>query len=269
VAMLPVTTAIAVLFVREPILPPQPHLGLVGSIRAIFENELLRRVLLPDLLLGIAQGVSGGLFLFYFQSVLGFAQEAQTLLFIYFVAGLLGVPIWIWLGRKLGKHRALQAVFIYTAATTLLLLFVPPHNFVLGAACMIVAGLAQGGGVLLTRSLMADVVDSDEAATGARRSGMFFGLLLTTSKVGLATGPITYAILDAVNFQPGANTVNSADALGVLSGMFIGVPILLTLLGALSLYKYPLDEKRQAALAAAISARQAENSANTLGPSTK
>ncbi len=269
VVMLPLTTALAVFFVPEPITPPQPHLGLKGSIKAIIENNMLRRVLVPDLFLGIAQGTSGGLFLFYFQYVLGFAREAQTLLFIYFVAGLIGVPIWIWLGRKLGKHRALQTVFLYTAATTGLFLFVPENAFAMAALCMVIAGMGQGGGVLLTRSLMADVVDVDEVQTGARRSGVYFGLLLTTSKVGLAVGPLTYAALGAVGFQATLGTENSAEALGTLTALFIGVPVLLTILGALSLRNYPLDEKRQAALAAAISARQAENSANTLGPSTK
>jgi len=220
-------------------------------------------------LLGIAQGVSGGLFLFYFQSVLGFERESQTLLAIYFVAGLLGVPIWWFAARRWGKHRALQGALIYTAITTAILFVLPPREFWLVAPFMIVAGLSQGGGVLLTRALMADVVDEDELTTGSRRSGLFFGLLLTTSKLGVAAGPVTYAVLQIAGFDTAPGATNTATALFALSAMFIGVPILLCALAALALRNYPLDETRQAALAAALEARHAANSENTLGPSTK
>jgi GPH family glycoside/pentoside/hexuronide:cation symporter len=263
IVMLPVTIGLTMLFVREDDVPPQPHLGFAGAVRTVIENRTVRRVLAPDLLLGIAQGTSGGLFLFYFQFVLGFEREAQTLLAIYFIAGLLGVPIWWWLGRRFGKHRALQIAFTYTALTTALLFVMPHGAFNVVGPFMALAGLGQGGGVLLTRSLMADVVDEDELKTGARRSGVYFGLLLTTSKLGLATGPLAYAVLGLVGFDASAGASNTPEALATLSGLFIGVPIVLCLAGAFSLRNYPLDERRQAELAAAISARHARNSENT------
>lgn len=267
--MLPLTTLITVLFVREAQRPAQPHMTLRQQFSVLLNNEMARRVLMPDLLLGIAQGVSGGLFLFYFQFVLGFERESQTLLAIYFIAGLVGVPIWWVAARRLGKHRALQAAMIYTSATTAFLLFLPAGNFLVAAPFMAVAGMAQGGGVLLTRALMADVVDEDELACGARRSGLYFGLLMTTSKLGIASGPITYAILGLVGFMADEGAQNTPLALGTLSALFIGVPILLCVLAAWSLQNYPLDEARQAELQAAIEARHAANSENTLGPVTK
>lgn len=252
--LLPVTTAIAVAGVPEAKRPPQPHMTLQQTLRTLLQNRSALRVLLPDFLLGIAQGVSGGLFLFYFQFVLGFERESQTLLAIYFIAGLAGVPIWWFAARRWGKHKALQGALIYTAATTALLIVMPPDSFMIVGPFMVVAGLAQGGGVLLTRSLMADVVDEDELATGQRRSGLYFGVLLTTSKAGVAFGPLTYAILALGGFQA-AGAANTPTALLTLSVLFIGVPIVLCLLAALTLWNYPLDEKRQAELAAAIAAR--------------
>ncbi len=266
--LLPATTLLA-LMVREEKRPPQPHLTLVEQFRVLFNNKTAQRVLLPDLLLGVAQGVSGGLFLFYFQFVLGFERESQTLLAIYFMAGLAGVPIWWIAARKFGKHRALQGAMIYTAVTTALLFILPPENFLIVGPFMAIAGLAQGGGVLLTRALMADVVDEDELACGARRSGLYFGLLLTTSKLGIASGPITYAILGLVGFNADEGAQNSPLALDMLTYLFIGAPIILCLLTAWSLQGYPLDEERQRQLAAAIDARHAANSENTLGPVTK
>lgn len=267
--LLPLTTILAVMIVPESRRPPQHHLTLRETIRTLFKSKSAQRVLLPDFLLGIAQGVSGGLFLFYFQFILGFERESQTLLAAYFVAGLLGVPVWWFAARRWGKHHALQGALLYTAVTTAFLLVLPGGQFWIAAPFMVVAGLAQGGGVLLTRSLMADVVDEDELETGARRSGLYFGLLLTTSKFGAAAGPATYAILGLAGFHASAGANNTPLALATLSALFIGVPIALSLLAALSLRNYPLDEARQAELHAAIAARHAANSENTLGPVTK
>ena len=257
IIMLPVTVAMAVLGARERKIPPQPHMGVAEMISTVLANKIARRVLFPDLLLGVAQGVSGGLFLFYFQFTLGFVQESQTLVAIYFIAGLLGVPVWWIAGRAFGKDKALQGAFIYTALTTLLLPFMPHGNFPVVAGFMLLGGLAQGGGTLLTRSLMADVADDDELNTGSRRSGMYFGLLLMTSKAGLAAGPLAFALLDVFGFDARLGAANSAQSLAALGLLFVGIPALLNVLAALSLRKYPLDEKRQAELHAAIEARHA------------
>jgi Na+/melibiose symporter-like transporter len=257
IALMPITVLACVVFVREAPRPPQPHLTIWRTLKTLAANRLAQRVLLPDLLLGFAQGISGGLFIFYFEFVLGFSHEAQLLLAIYFLSGLAGVPLWWFIARKLGKHRTLQLVLTYGVVTTSLLLLLPPHNFAVVAPFMFFAGLPFGGGTLLTRALMADVVDEDEVRTGARQSGIYFGILLTTSKVGVALGPLTYIGLDLAGFHPHAGAHNTPQALGVLSALFVAGPMLLYLLAAISLRNYPLDEKRQSELAALIAARHA------------
>ena len=257
IALMPITVLACVGLVREAPRPPQPHLTIGQTLSTLARNKLAQRVLLPDLLLGFAQGISGGLFLFYFQFVLGFTHQSQTLLAIYFLSGLAGVPLWWFIARKLGKHRTLQLALVYAVITTALLPLLPAGAFGIVGPFMFLAGLAQGGGTLLTRALMADVVDEDEAKTGARRSGMYFGILLTTSKVGIALGPVTYIALDLAGFRPGEGVQNTPQALEMLTMLFVGGPMLLYLLAAISLRKYPLDEKRQAELAATIAARHA------------
>lgn len=269
IVMLPISVALAVFFAHERRLPAQPHLSLGQSLRAVLGNSFARRVLGVDLLFGITQGIAGSLFLFYFQFILRFESESQTLSLIYFVAGLAGVPAWIWAGRRFGKHAALQAALVYTAVTTSFIPLLPAGNFPVVAVMMFIAGLSQGGGILLTRALMADVVDDDELKTGSRRSGLYFGLLLTTSKAGITAGPLMVVVLQLIGFDATLRDQNPALVLGALGAAFILVPIVLSLLAALALRKYPLDEKAQAALHAAIEARHAENSENTLGPVTK
>lgn len=254
---LPITTAIAVFVVPERQLPPQTHLGLVDSIKAVWRNSFARRVLTVDLLLGVAQGVAGTLFVFYFEFILGFERESNLLLFIYFIAGLVGVPLWMMASRRWGKHRGLQAVFVWTAVTTLLIVLIPAGNFVLAAGLMTLAGMSQGGGILLTRALVADVVDADELETGSRRSGLYFGLMLTTSKIAIVSGPAALTLLQLIGFNVSLGGENTPAMLFALGAMFVLAPALVVLIAAWLLQDYPLDEKAQIALHEAIEARHA------------
>src|SRR5262249_17710486 len=102
--------------------------------------------------------------------------------------------------------------------------------------------------VLLLRAMMADVVDEDRVKTGAGRAGLFFGMLMTTSKVGQALGPACYGALAAFSFDPKLGAANTPEAMNALTLIFSGVPCVLNLLTALALNNYPLDAARQHAL---------------------
>jgi Na+/melibiose symporter-like transporter len=255
--VLPATVAWCVLTVKEAPSPPQPHLGFRVAMQALRENEALRRVLVPDFLIGVGYGVTGGLFVFLFRYHLGFPRTAELLLLIYFLSGLLCVPFWTWAGRRFGKHRALQWGCIHAAIMLALVPFMPKGDFWLAAAVLVFAGASQSAGTMLVRAMMADVVDEDTAKTGGQRSGLFFGLLLTTSKIGVAVGPLTYAVLDAAGFDAKLGADNAPSAMLALVLLYAGVPLALNLVAAASLIRYPLDEARQRELRAAIVARGA------------
>jgi Na+/melibiose symporter-like transporter len=252
---LPATVAWCVLGVKERPSPPQPHLTLKAAFVALKENAALRRVLVPDLLIGVGYGVTGGLFVFLFRYYLGFPRSAELLLLIYFLSGLLAVPFWTWLGHRIGKHRALQWGSIHAAIMLAAVPFMPKGDFLIAAVVLVIAGFSQSAGTMLLRAMMADVVDEDAARTGAQRSGLFFGLLLTTSKVGVAIGPLTYAILDLADFDVALGANNTPAAMTMLVALYAGLPFVLNMIAAASLIAYPLDEARQRALRAQIEAR--------------
>ncbi|MDX2234134.1 MAG: MFS transporter [Hyphomonadaceae bacterium] len=255
--VLPLAVAWCVLTVKERPSAPQPHLGLREAFDVLRTNRALRRVLVPDFLIGVGYGVTGGLFVFLARDYLGFETQAEVLLLIYFLSGLIGVPLWTWAGRRFGKHRALQVGCIHAGVVLALVPLVPKGDFAIAAAVLVFAGISQSAGTMLMRAMMADVVDEDTARTGGQRSGLFFGLLLTTSKVGLAMGPLTYAVLDMFGFDARLGSANSETAMTALVALYAGLPLVLNLLAAASMINYPLDETRQRELRETIAAREA------------
>jgi Na+/melibiose symporter-like transporter len=286
---LPIAVLVAVLFVREPDIPVHEKISLKLAIGAIFSNKHLRGVLAPDLLLGVAQGVSGGLFIFYFQYTMGFESQSQILLFFYFIAGVLGVPLWMAVGKRTGKHRALQLACLYAAVVTLLVQVLPHHNpltpplaelhwrlgewelsielppweVVATGIGMMIAGLHQGSSNMLLRAMLADVIDADRLKTGQARAGLFNSLLLITSKIGLATGPVTYAVLALFGFQTALGAGNSSSAMAALNAMFIYAPATIFVLSAIALRIYRLDEAAQRAIRAELDAVQSAQRAQS------
>jgi Na+/melibiose symporter-like transporter len=256
---LPAMTALTLLTVPEP--PPGAQPSEKQSLTAAFEamraNHTLRRLLVPDFLLGIVQGVSGSLFIFFVQHQMGFPKQAELLLLIYFLAGLFGAPLWIWLGQKWGKDRALAFSCVWWAIGFLMIPFGPKGEFAIAAATVAFAGLAQAAGTMLLRAMMADVADENELLTDRQQAGLFFGLLLTTTKVGLALGPLSYAVLGLFGFDPKLGAGNSADAMLALTIMFVAVPGLFNLATAWSLRNYPLNAARHREVRAALDARRA------------
>ncbi|MFW2341194.1 MFS transporter [Brevundimonas sp.] len=269
IVALPLTLAITFAFTPEPRTTPNPDKGARFAYLSLFKLPVLQRLLTADLMLGIARGVVGALFFYFFEAVQGFARaETSILLLVYFVAGLAGAPLWSALAVRMGKHGALILACVYFAVTLLLAAFAGPvmvplaEAAGLGKAEVVVAGLmvalvglAFASGDLLLRAMMADVADQVRLEQGEDRTGLLFSILTATSKLGYAVSVMTFAGLRMTGFDPALGGANSATALIWLQVMFAGLPALCLVVGAWALWRYPLDQKRHAEIRAALEAR--------------
>ncbi|MBV5331665.1 MFS transporter, partial [bacterium] len=88
------------------------------------------RILAADLATGLAPGIAGTLFFFYFVRIKQFSfLESSALLLIYFVAAILGAMIWTRLAKRVGKSKALIASCVTYAAVQFGVVFLPAGNF--------------------------------------------------------------------------------------------------------------------------------------------
>ncbi len=273
---LPIALAVTFAFTPEP--PPGPPAAAESRFAylALFKKPVIQRLLGADLALGVARGVVGALFFYFFEAARGFERaETSILLLVYFVFGLFGAPAWSWLAVRLGKHTALIWACVYFAVTLILAAFLAPMlvgptrvalegltgapapyaDLLLAGAMVALVGLAFASGDLLLRAMMADVGDQVRLEDGADRTGLLFSILTATSKLGYAVSVLTFAGLRMAGFDPALGGDNSGLALMWLQIMFAGLPALCLLLAALALRRYPLDRGRHAEIRAALEAR--------------
>jgi glycoside/pentoside/hexuronide:cation symporter, GPH family len=255
IILFPLLALVTLSQVPEPPPPPLQKLDWRAALSAVWANRPMRLALVAEFLSGFAPGVTGALFVFFFQSVLELGGTANVLLLVYFVAAVIGVPLWIQLSYRLGKHRTLAAAVLVQAVTLSAIVLLPKGEVGPAVLGMALAGVAANAAPFLLRSMVADVVDQDRLDTGEQRTGLYFGLMLLAAKAALALAPgITYVTLDWAGFDQALGPKNSPQALSTLTWLFIAAPILANLALALLVWRFPLDARRQAELRAAIEA---------------
>ncbi len=246
----------ALKFVPERKTAPAPHIGLVRGLKVVLGNPHMRRLLLADAMASIPGAVMSGLFIFYQAELLGSAKFNSLGLIAFFVAHIIGVPMWMRLSRRVGKHRAFgigSLCFGFTSA----LFFIPGEgDMVLFVFLLFLTGLAYSGLLFLIRAMGADVVDYDNVETGGQRTGLYFSLLALTAKAGgaLAIG-ITYPLLALVGFDAQGN--NSEETEFAFRMIYVIVPVVSMILAYLSIRGFKLDVTEQEKLQAQIISRDA------------
>lgn len=253
----PLTIAFAAWRVPEPAPRGARYSPRLGDYLGLMRSSSIRRLMLADLLLGWAPGITGALFLFYFEQVKR-VPEGQTniLLLIYFVTAFLGAPVWSWLAIHIGKHRALAVNSLAVVASLLAVLYVPFTSFLVAALVMAGVGLPYSGGALLLRAMLADVGDELRLETGVDRTGLLYSVLTGTTKVGYTLATATFVVLSRIGFDPKA-AHNTEASLAGLQALFVGAPSVLSLLAAGVILRYRLDADRHAEIRSALARQDA------------
>lgn len=216
------------------------------GLRLLVDNRPFRRLLAAYLLNGIANGLPASLFLLFVQALIGDEQTAGVLLLVYFGAGFAGLPLWIGLARRVGKHRAWCMAMLFTCAIFMAVPFIQPGQFWFFLAVCLLTGLTVGADLALPSAMQADVIDLDTAQSGNSRAGLFFALwgMATKAALALSVG-LAYPILDWAGLD--ARGDNTPFALMTLALLYGGVPVLIKLAAIALMWRFPLAESDQRA----------------------
>lgn len=260
IALAPITALAAAMIVPEGEAASESHRVHFRDVRRVLADRRMVRLLLVDLLLSIAPGITGALFLFFFTAARGVPQgTASALLLGYFVAGLVSAPLWIRLARTAGKHRAAALASLWLGAAMVAVLVVPEGNIVLAAISMVVAGVPFAAPAFLLRAMLADLNDAQQldrqtgGGEGAETTGLNFAILTATAKLGYAIPVgLTYPLLALVGFDPTPGARNSEAALFGLEILFALPSAAFAAIAALLVWKWPITAQVHADIRARL-----------------
>jgi GPH family glycoside/pentoside/hexuronide:cation symporter len=257
---LPIAVLIAVLVIPERQAPPTPHLSWDIALKAIAKNVPLRYVLFCDLIAGFSTGTVATLFFAMTTIGLQLGKQANWLLLIYFGMGIIFIPPMLRLSRWLGKHQTLAISSFVNFLLIPCIFLVPPGAFWPAAILWTFFGLNMAVGPFLYRAIMADVADQDHVDTGQARAGIYFALLALTNKAGYTAAIFaTFGVLALIGFQEKAP--NAPEVVDQMMMMYIIPPSLISLIVAVVMWYFPLDETKQKELRRVIEERAAAGAA--------
>ena len=252
-AVLPVTIGIALWIVPEKVSSAATHDIKLSHYFDMWKRPNVRRILWADLFLGLAPGVMGVLFFYFFEETKGLVRfQSQVAMLLYFVAGIVGAPIWVFVSKRLGKHTTLIVSSLIFAVLYAGMYFVPKGNFIACAALTFANGIPYAASLLLTRACIADIGDEVLLETGHDHKGTLMAILSATTKIGYAVSAFTITIVGALGFNVKSPANSPAESLVWLQALFIGLPVLFLLLGALAMRGYDLNADRHAQILKAL-----------------
>jgi Na+/melibiose symporter-like transporter len=156
------------------------------------------------MLSGIAAAIPSTLVLFFIADVLQAPDLAGVFLVVYFLAGALGIPLWVYASRRIGKEHAWVAAMTVAVVAFVWAWRIGPGDVMAYGAICALSGLALGADLALPASLLADVIDRDRRGPGAAAEGSYFGIwnLVTKANLAIAAG-LALPALDALGYAPG------------------------------------------------------------------
>ena len=229
-----------------------------------FKAMLTNRPLVMLMGAKLTQYLSFGIFvpcmLLFMLNVLGVGYVGQINLTIaQNLAMLCATPIWLRIGRKIGKKNAYMIAVSLMAAECASWLITGPQVTMLGIWIRgAIFGFGSCGSMLMSSSMLPDAMEYDRLRTGLRREGVFASLYAIVEKSGWAIGAaFTGLFLAASGYisTSHGNLVTQPEDVTWALYLCVGVlPALLFSAGLLLISGYKLDpgmleEERQKAVA--------------------
>ena len=181
-----------------------------------------------------ASAIPAVLVLFFIRDRLGAENYSGLFLFVYFVSGIIGMPIWQRLSRNKDKMISWISAMLLGVISFLWAYSLGENDLVAYGIVCVFSGLALGAELVLPPSILADLIEKQQLS---HQASLQFSMLAFLSKFSFAVASGTMLwLLGLSSFQP--NQHNTADALHMLSFYYALVPCAIKLFAAYLLWRW-------------------------------
>ena len=229
--------------------------NMFSRVRSSLQNRPFRILLISYTISAIGNNLPATLILYYVEYVLH-SPRADLYLLLYFVTGILFLPLWVAGSGRVGKKAVwLASMAVNTGAFFWVFFLGPGDEFIYGVLVFI-SGIGFGATLAIPSAIQADVIDYDELKSGERREGLYIGLWSIAKKLAAAVGVgAGLALLGASGYVP--NIQQSASVVFTLRVLYALVPCLCNAVAFVIALYYPISGDLHREIREAI-ARQAQ-----------
>jgi GPH family glycoside/pentoside/hexuronide:cation symporter len=258
IILMPICVGYTVWQVDEKPNASAPAMQLFDGLKVMFKNGAFLWLVIAFMTSSLGISILMPLNAFYATAVLGASQNMVPLLMFFGTfAGIAGIPFWIAVSKRIGKHRAWICGFFLVAAFSPMYLFFGEGDFWLMLPFAVISAFGTGSFIALPNSMKADVIDIDTARTGENRAAQYFSAWSLATKGASSLGAtLGLWALGWVGFEASQGSLNTPEAIQGLKYVYTFLPTSIFVLAGLIIWKYPITKERQARIRAAIDRRE-------------
>jgi glycoside/pentoside/hexuronide:cation symporter, GPH family len=183
-----------------------------------WQHEAFGKLLLIFVFNGVASAVPATLLIFFVKDILQLSEQLTWFLGVYFAAAALGMPLWLYFGRRFGLERAWMlgmvcAILGFAGASAL-----GAKDFWPFLAICALTGVTLGADLALPSALLAVLIGHEKARLKLpveyRLEASYFGLwsLATKGNLALAAG-LGLPLLALFGYQAESTVASPVDLL--------------------------------------------------------
>ncbi len=227
---------------------------LFQGLRETAGNRPFMILLISYTISAIGNNLPATLILYYVEYVL-LSKYAEAFLLLYFVTGILFLPAWVKIARRVGKKKAWLASMAVNTGAFVGVFFLGPGDAAIYGILVILSGVGFGATLALPSAIQADVIDYDELLTCERREGQYVGIWNIFKKLAAALGVgAGLAILGWAGYEP--NIAQSDRVVFTLRALYAGIPSLFNMIAFVIAMAYPIDSRIHTEIRAAVASRK-------------
>ena len=217
---------------------PSRAFHLAKSMKTMVQNRPFVILLVSYTVSAFGNNLPATLILYYVEYVLE-SPQADLFLVLYFVFGILFLPVWIQVSRKMGKKGTWIASMAINTGAFVGVFFLGPGDAHIYGVLVCLSGIGFGATLALPSAMQADVIDYDELMSGKRREGQYVGLWSVSKKLAAALGVgAALAVLGMMGYEPGV--AQSPRVVLSLRVLYALIPSLCNLVALCIALAYPI-----------------------------
>ena len=222
----------------------------------LIKNKYYCRYLLINILQGAGTYFIFGVMAYWVQFVAGDLTKVGIVTTALNIPNLAGAALYIVAAKKLSSKQICVYSIIIQAVCAVVMWICGAKMWTLLIVLMFIKSFFGGLTTPTCLVIIPQIADYGEWKTGSRQEGLCASGFMVLEKIMIALATaITGFVLSANGYEGGG--VASAQAVSSINFLFLGLPALFLILGALSWLLYDLDDKKMAQYRAEVEERKA------------